>query len=290
MTSRAATLRLAAGAVTISFSPVFVTLADVPPTVSAFYRMAIAAVALVSIAWIQGSRRLPTTGHLIAGGVTGALLALDLALWHRSIAYVGPGLATILGNFQVFFFAAFGMLFLGERPGRRLWIAIPLAVLGLFLVFGLDGELESSEYRLGVLLGLLTAVSYAAYLIALRRTRVKFGGEAPVATVALFTVSAAVVLGLSGIVEAESFTVPDRTTWIALVALGLLPQVLGWLLISQALPHVETSRAGLLLLLQPSLAFVWDVLFFGRETGAIAYVGVTLALMGIYFGMGNRRE
>ena len=102
--------------------------------------------------------------------------------------------------------------------------------------------------------------------------------------------SAAAVLGLSGIVEAESFTVPDRTTWIALVALGLLPQVLGWLLISQALPHVETSRAGLLLLLQPSLAFVWDVLFFGRETGAIAYVGVTLALIGIYFGMGNKRE
>ncbi len=290
MVSGKATLRLALGGITISFSPVFVVLADVGPTISAFYRMSIGGAVLVFVAWAQGTRTLPARRHLIAGGVTGALLALDLALWHRSIQYVGPGMATILGNFQVFFFAGFGVLFLGEQIRPRLLAAIPLSVTGLFLIFGFEERLADTNYRLGIVFGLLTAVSYAAYLIVLRRTRVQFSGETPAATVALFTMVAAVVLGLSGIVEGESFGMPNTKTVLALVGMGVFPQVVGWLLISGAISHVETSRAGLLLLLQPTLAFVWDILFFGRATRLVEYVGVTVALAGIYMGMGGSRR
>ena len=290
MTGSRAPLQLAIGAVLISFSPVLVVLANVGPTIIAFYRMSFGGVVLLFIAWTQGARRVPRLRHVIAGGVTGGLVAMDLAVWHRSIEYIGPGLATVLGNFQVFFLAAFGVLFLGERVTRRLAFAIPVAVIGLLFVFGFEEQLASADYRLGIFFGMATAILYAAYLIVLRRTRVVFSGEPPAATVAMFTVTAAVVLGISGVIEGESFTIPDTQTWLALIGLGLLPQVVGWLLISGAIAHVETSRAGLLLLLQPSLAFVWDVVFFGRETSAVVYMGVALALGGIYFGMGGGRQ
>jgi len=290
MTRAQATLRLALGGSIISFSPVFVVIADVGPTITAFYRMAIGGVVLMVVAWVQGARRVPPLEHVASAAIIGTVLALDIAVWHRSIQYVGPGLATILGNLQVFFFAAFGVLFLGERMTRRLVFAVPMALLGLFLVFGFERQLASADYRLGVFFGIVTAISYAAYLIVLRRTRAKFSADTPAATVALFTVTAAIVLGLAGLAEGASFAVPNATTLWAVIALGLLPQVLGWLLISGAIAHVETSRAGLLLLLQPTLAFVWDVVFFGRETGPIAYAGVLLALAGIYLGMGGSRR
>ena len=65
-------------------------------------------------------------------------------------------------------------------------------------------------------------------------------------------------------------------------------QGLGWLLISRGIPYVEATRAGLVLLLQPALAFVWDILFFARPIGETDAVGALLALSAIYFG-GRRR-
>jgi len=44
------------------------------------------------------------------------------------------------------------------------------------------------------------------------------------------------------------------------------------------------SRAGVLLLLQPAGAFLWDVLIFGRPTTGRELVGAGLALLGIYLG------
>ena len=41
---------------------------------------------------------------------------------------------------------------------------------------------------------------------------------------------------------------------------------------------------GLLLLLQPTLAFVWDVLIFGRAFGVTEVSGAALALFAIYLG------
>ena len=75
------------------------------------------------------------------------------------------------------------------------------------------------------------------------------------------------------------------------MVLGLLSQAIGWILITNALPHVRASLVGLSLLLQPSLSFVWDVLFFRRETSVVNWLGVIIVLSAIYLGMsGNAAD
>ena len=79
-----------------------------------------------------------------------------------------------------------------------------------------------------------------------------------------------------------------KSTWTvftALLALGGFSQVAGWLLITNALPKMRASLSGLILLLQPALAFVWDVLLFQRPTTALNWTGVGLALAAIYLGL-----
>ena len=68
------------------------------------------------------------------------------------------------------------------------------------------------------------------------------------------------------------------------MALGLLSQAIGWILISSALPHIRAALSGLILLLQPALAFVWDVLIFKRHTTPLNWIGVAVVLVAIYFG------
>ena len=65
---------------------------------------------------------------------------------------------------------------------------------------------------------------------------------------------------------------------------GLVGQVLAWLLLVTAMPRLPASLGGLLLLLQPALAFVIDVLAFHRPTGATDWFGLLLTLAGILAG------
>ena len=106
---------------------------------------------------------------LFLGIFCGLVFSLDLFFWHKSIHYVGPGLATILANFQVFLLALYGAFVLRESVSIRTITAIPLAFFGLFLLAGIHWRQLGDSYRLGVLLGLATAACYAVYILALRK-------------------------------------------------------------------------------------------------------------------------
>ncbi|AQU99736.1 hypothetical protein B2D07_02380 [Desulfococcus multivorans] len=71
----------------------------------------------------------------------------------------------------------------------------------------------------------------------------------------------ALYLGVEIVRSGESFAIPDLQIGMSLVALGLMSQTVGWLIITHSLPCIPAGIAGLMILLQPSLAFVWDVIF-----------------------------
>ncbi len=288
-TARIAALQVSAGALLISFSPVFVKVADVGPAAIAFYRILFGGLVLLAVAFLTGRIVQVDRKKFLLALFCGLILAVDLSVWHTSIKLIGPGLATILGNHQVFVLAGFGILFLGERLTIRLAAAILLAVAGLFLIFGLEwGEFDAA-FRLGTFFGGLTALLYGAFLLLLRY--VQTGPRAPDSflTVGTLSIVGAAVLGVYIWMGSESFAVADARGWAVLAAYALVSHVFGWVLISRGLPGLQASRAGLLLLLQPALAFIWDVVFFGRPTAAIEVLGAVIALVAIYLGAAGRK-
>lgn len=293
MAFSAATLNLArvlTGAVIISFSSILVRLADVGPTTAAFYRTAIGGSVLLILALTRGQRLVVGGPAFIAALLAALFFALDLTLWHYSIGYVGPGLATILTNFQVFTTAAVGFIWLGEKPTLRLAVAIPLSLAGLFMLVGPQWAGPDGDYRLGVGLGLAAALTYTGYIICLRRTRQVEPKPGPAANMAVVSLAAMVMLGGELPLTGQGLAVPGLSSWLALIGLGVACQVIGWLWISEGLSGMEASRGGLVLLLQPTLAFVWDILFFGRPTGLVDGVGAAVALGAIYLGLTGSRK
>jgi drug/metabolite transporter (DMT)-like permease len=281
--------RLLAGAVMISFAPVFVRVIDVAPTASAFYRTLFGGAMLVAVVRFTGGRLGGGRATLVALATAGAFFAVDLWAWHHSIWIVGPGLATLLANFQVFFMALAGVALFGERFRWTLATAIPLALLGLYLVVGVDREAWSADYSWGIALGLLTAVAYAGYLLSLRAARVRGAGVTAAGNLAVASLVSAVLLGGVALIEGESLSIPTVVDGSLMVAYALVAQVLGWVLISSSLRVVPASTVGLTLVLQPSLALVWDVLFFARPFGAREGLGAVLTLFAIWLGTRSSR-
>lgn len=284
------TLRLFIGAALISLSPVWVKLVGVSATSSAFWRVAIGGSVLAMFLLVT-RRRLQLSAKLWGMLAIAALfLALDLWFYHRSIQYIGPGLATLIANFQVFVMVAAGFLILREPPSAKQLIAIPLALFGLGLIVGLDWDALPEDYRRGIVFGLGAAVTYAAYLLSMRRSRQGSINRVPVREIAVVSLLTAAILGMAAFAEGDSLALGSGSDIAWLACYGILSHGFGMMFIASSLPHVTTTQAGLALLLQPTLSFAWDVLFFARPMTSVELLGAAIALFAIYLGSRARSE
>jgi drug/metabolite transporter (DMT)-like permease len=192
--TRLTLLGLIVGAVLISFSGVWVKVAHVSPNVSAFYRVFFGSIVLLAAALYHREVKWLKLRHLLLSVLCGILFALDLWLYHYSVQYIGPGLATIIPNFQVFILAGFGILFLKE-PVRLIYLLslpLTLTLVGLFMIVGINwSELEPS-YRVGVYYGMAAAVFYAAFILSLRKLQTDQMGAPPFFVLLLVSLSTAV--------------------------------------------------------------------------------------------------
>jgi drug/metabolite transporter (DMT)-like permease len=286
--TRLSVLGLTAGAVLISFSGVLVKVAHVAPNVSVFYRVFIGAVVLLAAALFRGEIKWPAPRYLLLSLLCGLFFALDIWLFHYSVEYTGPGLGTILPNFQVFILAGFGILFLKEPLRPAYLLSLPLAFAGLFMIVGINWSYLETLYRIGVYYGLAAACFYAAFILSLRKLQADQLGASFFYVLMTVSFSAAVFLAAEVVHSNDSLRIPDLHSLFSLLALGVLCHALGWILIANALPKIRASLSGLILLLQPALAFVWDVLFFQRSTSLLNWLGVLIVLTAIYLGMARK--
>ncbi len=279
------------GAFCISFAAFFVKGAPIDSSMVAFYRLFFGAIALFIAALIQKAPlRIPRqcVGIIV---LAGALFSGDLIVWHKSILYVGPGIATIIANFEVILLAVFGVVVLKERLSLPQKLSAPLALVGLAFLLGIHTQALPPGTVTGVLLALLSACFYAAYVLTLRRTQSIGLRMAPVANMAWVSLFCCIFTGLFCLGNGVSFGIPDIRTGVILAVLGIVCQSLGWVLLSIGLPHLTPFRAGLLMLTQPALSYLWDSLFYGTATEPLNIFGAILAIaaigMGIYSPAGK---
>ncbi|HKE51827.1 MAG TPA: DMT family transporter, partial [Actinomycetes bacterium] len=178
---------------------------------------------------------------------------------------------------------------LGERPSARFVSVLPIVLTGVVLI---SGVFESDAYGVdpvrGVIFGLGTSVAYAIALLLLRAGT----GESRRGSAALldFTLTAALVSAALGPVSGGFDPVPSWPAHGWLILLALVAQVLGWLLISYALPRLRAAMTALLLLIQPVGAMLLAALVLAEQPSALQLAGCGLVLGGVLLAAQRRAE
>ncbi len=198
-------------------------------------------------------------------------------LWHRSIADVGAGLATVLANIQVVLVPLVAWAVLAERPARAMLAALPAAAVGVLLI---SGALEHGAYgrdpARGALFGLGAGMAYVGFLLLLRRSGADL--RRPAGPLFDATATAAVLCIPAGLIVGDAHLVPRWPAAGWLILLALTSQVLGWLLITISLPRLPAALTSLLLTVQPIGSLALAALIFAESPSAIQLAGVVLVL------------
>lgn len=278
------------GGVIISFSPILSKLSTVSPTAEGIYRTAFGGLSLLLFSIVQRKPLNLKANAIATPLLCGIFFALELYLWQRSIEYVGPGIATMLGNLQVFLLSLAGMLYYKEKATPRALVAFPAALVGLFLLVGHKWSLLANDYKLGIYYGLLTAVFYGLYTLTLRISQQKKTSLKPLPNLIISCFTTAILLLICSLIQHQSLAIGSARNWICMLSYGVICQGVGWLIISKGLPKIPISLAGFLLLSQPVLAFVWDILIFNRPTPPIEVIGAITVLVSIYLSTSARKH
>ena len=278
------------GAFVIAFSAILVRLSEVSPSTAAFFRCAYALPVLALLDWLEGRRygrrslreRLPLW-------VAGVMFAADLTFWHHSIEAVGAGLATVLGNIQVVLVGLLAWAFLRERPENRSLAAIPIVFAGVVLISGVVGSgAYGDDPLLGVVFGVVTAITYALFILILRHGNTD--DRRPAGPLFDATLSGAVFSAIGGIAVGDIDWVPGLESQAWLVLLALSSQVLGWLLISVSLPRLPAVLTSIVLMLQPVCTVFLGAILLSEAPSAVQLLGVAIVIAGVAIATVTPRE
>lgn len=283
------TVAAAAGAACIATSATLVRLADVAPATAATFRCLYALPILAVLMWREDRRFGPRTWReRQIAWAAGVFFAVDLVLWHHTIAAVGAGIATVLGNLQVVFVGLIAWWLLHERPSGRLVAAVPVVLVGVVLISGVVGaDAYGEDPMLGVVFGIATSVAYAGFLLLLRHgSRDLRRSAGPLFDATLVGALVSVLLGpVSGGVD----LVPQWPAHGWLVTLALTSQVVGWLLIAVSLPRVPAALTSVVLLLQPVASVALSAVVLAERPSWVQLLGCVIVLVGVVAATAGRR-
>jgi drug/metabolite transporter (DMT)-like permease len=265
----------------ISWSAILVRWAGAPGTVSAFYRVLIAGVILITWRGIRGPTRAVSIRHAAIAIAGGVFFALDLAFWNTAVMKTQAAVASILGNNTPIFVGIMSWLVLRKRPRASFWIGLVLALSGCVLIMSADLRADTtvSGSLSGNTLALIASVFFAAYLIVTERVRrsmdtLTFNALAIAgSTAALLAIALALDLPLTGY---------SPRTWAAFAGLGLVSQLAAYYALVYALGHLPATitSVGLLAQVPCTAALAW--LLLGEPLTAMQVAGGAVVLAGIF--------
>lgn len=275
------------GVTAVGFAALLIRLAAVPPLSIASYRLVLAGVPACALAI---GRRRTEIRHLnshdaVYGLLSGLCLAAHFATWVASLEYTTVASSVTLVTTSPFFVAAFALLIAGERTSRRMLLAIAVSTAG-GLAIGAADFTTGGRALFGDGLALAGAAFAAAHLALGRRIRARVS---LLAYVGVIYPVAAIALVVAALVARQPLGGFSGRTYLVLVLLALVPQLLGHSLLNWALRYVSAPFVGVALLGEPVVATALAALFLGERPGPGRLAGGALILAGVYLAIRAER-
>jgi len=246
------------------------------------YRWLTAALVLIIYAFIKGkSLRLNSFSEVWKVMLLSALRAITSITLLIGYANIASGIASTI-NFMYPVIVAFCMmLFFGEQKSWVTFGAIALAILGVYLMASGDGlTVEGGNTTLGLTCSLISAFSFAAYYIVMKRSKAD-KIEAVKFTTWIMVLSAIYFIAGGLLADGSISIVTDGKSWLYILGLGLWATMVSNFTGVKAVRRIGPTLTSILGALQPLTAVVLGAVFLDEHLGLKAIAGIVLIMAAV---------
>jgi drug/metabolite transporter (DMT)-like permease len=275
------------GVIAVSTGAIFARLAEAPALVIAAYRVGIAAMILVPLAFwkVRGEIAHLTKNDIILSVVSGIFLALHFAFWISSLDHTSVANSVVLVNTNPIWVALMTPVITAERMNRTSFYSIAISVAGVVII-GSGDWVTGNSALWGDFLAIIGSVCAAIYLLLGRRLRRKLS---LLAYVFVCYASAAAILWLIVLLLQLPVSGFSTSTWAALGAMALFTQLVGHTSYNWALRWVSTGLIAVSLLGEPIGSTLLAYVIFDEGLTWMNAIGGGLVLAAIYLAAVNEK-
>jgi drug/metabolite transporter (DMT)-like permease len=196
-------------------------------------------------------------------------------------ANISSGIATTINFMYPVIVTICMMLFYGEKSSKADFAAIAGALTGVYLLASGDSiNIEGGNTKVGLIASLISAFSFAAYYILMKRVRadkievVKFTTWIMLLS-ALYFIIGAIAL------EGKLMLVTDFRSWMYILGLGLWATMVSNITGVKAIRRIGPTNTSILGALQPVTAVILGVLFLGEHLYMRSLLGIIMILIAV---------
>ncbi len=281
--SHSASIGLTIGCIIFGLGSLIVAHVDIGGWAMSFWRLAVSGLIFTLLAKLSGQRFPSSRRAVIFGLLSGVFLGFDLALWHESIYAVGPGISTLLNSLQIFFLAAIGFVYFGERQSLLQLFSLCLAMLGVALI-GSPEFAHNTAATWGFVTGIASGAMLAASMTFIRKTHDT--EPTPIfVLMQLISIGGILAMLIPMLIFDSGHILPktwSQVGWILIY--GSVMQCLAWGLIAYSIPKLSLTLVGLLLLTEPIAALVIDYSWLDKPINILQWGGALLTMFAIFLG------
>lgn len=213
--------------------------------------------------------------------LSGIFLALHFAFWIASLKLTSVASSVVLVSTNPLFVGLGAWLFFKEPLRANLILGIVFSVLGSGLISAGDVAL-SKEALIGDGLALFGAIAASGYLLVGRKMR---KGKDLLSYIFPVYSTAALVLILLSLMANQSFFGYPPSTYLFLVLLAIVPQLIGHTTFNWALKYLPASMVAIAILGEPVGSTVLAFFVLGENVTPVKFIGGILILTGILIAL-----
>ena len=208
----------------------------------------------------------------------GGLFALSSMTYFIAFKYMSAGVAATLVFSYPVMVALIMALFFRERQGLLTWFAIGLSVIGVGLLS--NGDNGKPIAAVGMACILVSALSYALYIVAINRSRIKMSSL----KLTFYAMLVCLVCIVAFIPFSGAGTIQPLHTgweWFYAMFLGLVPTVVSLVFMAMAVKLIGSTSTAVMGALEPVTAVVIGMSVFGELLTLRLAIGITLILVAV---------
>ena len=207
----------------------------------------------------------------------GLLFIASSMTLYSSFKYIAAGVASTLLFTYPIMTAVIMALFFHERLNWVTGVSIALSFLGVALLYRGDGQVVLPW--VGVVLVLLSALSYAVYIVVVNRSKIKLS---PFKINFYVLLCCALGMLAYSFLSGEPITLPHGfTSWFYVCWLATVPAIMALVLLVYAARYAGSTTTAVLGALEPLTAVLIGIFVFGERFTVWLAVGIVLILASV---------